>query len=152
MQSLRRKPFNIGGSRGVTLPPGMKIGHEVSVAAGNRLLIMDTSGEVQEDKLLQFFMDYVEPAFQHWQDGQKGAVTPSGGFRVLQQEKPQTVVPVKSLEAEGVAMPQPDVPVVSCFRCGQMMTWTLDPHSTAACPQCGTILRLVVLPQIGGTP
>ena len=33
------------------------------MAASDRLIIMDTTGEVPEAKLLQFFMQYVEPAF-----------------------------------------------------------------------------------------
>jgi hypothetical protein len=129
----------------------MKIGPEISIAAGHRLTLMDTSGEIPEDKLLQFFITYVEPAFQQWQEEQTVKATPSGIFRALQQETPQAVVPAKPLEAEGVATPQPDVPVVSCFRCGQMIAWTLPPQASAACPQCGTILKLVALPPQGGT-
>ena len=66
MLSTRRKPFPIGQSTGVTLPGSMQISNEVSMAASDRLLLVDTNGEVPEDKLLQFFMQYVEPAFQNW--------------------------------------------------------------------------------------
>jgi len=152
MQSTRRKPFQIGGSKGVTLPQGITLGEEVSMAAGNRLLLMDTTGEISDDKLLQFFVDYVDPAFQSWKNSQKWPVGQTGGFRVMQQEEPSAVVTVKPLEAEGVATPQPDVPLVSCFRCGQMIAWTIDPRATALCPKCGTVLRLVAIPQTGGTP
>ena len=147
MQSTRRKPFVIGGSKGVTLPQGMTIGEEVSMAAGDRLLLVDTSGEIPDYKLLQFFIDYLEPAFQSWKDSQKQVNTKPGGFRAMQQEAPQTIIPVKPFEAEGVATPQPDVPVVSCFQCGQLIAWTLGPQATAVCPKCGAILRLVATPK-----
>ncbi len=152
MLSTRRKPFQIGGSKGVTLPQGMTLGEEVTMAAGNRLLLMDTTGEISGDKLLQFFIDYVEPAFQNWKESQKRPATQPGGFRVMQQKELPEVLPVKPLEAEGVASPQPDVPLVSCFRCGRLIAWTIDPRATAVCPGCGAILRLVAVPQTGGTP
>ena len=152
MQSTRRKPFQIGGSKGVTLPQGMTIGGDVSMAASSRLLLMDTTGETPEDKLLQFFIDYVEPAFQSWNQSPKQATNPPGGFRAMQQEKPPVAIPAKPLEPEGVANPQPDVPLVSCFRCGQLIAWTLDPRATAVCPKCGAILRLVAFPTAGNTP
>jgi hypothetical protein len=147
MLSTRRKPFVIGGSKGVTLPQGMTIGEEVSMAAGERLLLVDTSGEIPDHKLLQFFIDYLEPAFQSWKDLQKQVTTRPGGFKALQQEAPQTIIPAKAFEAEGVATPQPDVPVVSCFQCGQLIAWTLGPQATAVCPKCGSILRLVATPK-----
>jgi hypothetical protein len=78
MQSTRRKPFQIGGSKGVTLPQGMTIGGDVTMAASSRLLLMDTTGETPEDKLLQFFIDYVEPAFQSWNQSPKQAINPAG--------------------------------------------------------------------------
>ena len=93
MQSTRRKPFQIGGSKGVTLPQGMTIGGEVSMAASTRLLLMDTTGEIPEDKLLQFFIDYVEPAFQNWNQSPQQDINPPGGFRAMQQEKPPVAIP-----------------------------------------------------------
>ena len=50
MISTRRKPFPTGQSRAVTLPAAMDISDEVSMAASDRLIIMDTTGEVPEDK------------------------------------------------------------------------------------------------------
>jgi hypothetical protein len=152
MQSTRRKPFQIGGSKGVTLPQGMTIGGDVTMAASGRLLLMDTTGEIPEDKLLQFFIDYVEPAFQSWNQSPKHTINPPGGFRAMQQEKPPVAIPVKPLEPEGVANPQPDVPLVSCFRCGQLIAWTLDARASAVCPKCGAILRLVAFAPAGDTP
>ena len=80
MLSTRRKPFPIGQSKGVTLPASMQISDEVSMAASDRLIIMDTTGEVPEDKLLQFYMQYVEPAFQNWWQSQKRTSRQSGAF------------------------------------------------------------------------
>ena len=148
MPSFRRKPFPTGRSKGITLPASMKISEEVSIASGERLVLMDTTGEVPEDKLLQFYMDHVEPAFQRWWESQKQAATKPGGFRVM-QEGNQVVSQVKPLEAEGAATPQPDVPLVSCFRCGELIAWTIDPRVTAICPRCGAILRLVAIPRAG---
>jgi hypothetical protein len=126
----------------------MQISKEgVSMAAGDRLIIMDTTGEVPEDKLLQFYMQYVEPAFQNWWQSQQQSTTKRGGFRVMQEEKQQVVSAAKPIEAEGVATPQPDVPLVACFRCGELIAWTIDPRATAICPRCGAILRLVAIPQ-----
>ncbi len=147
MISTRRKPFTTGQSQGVTLPAAMQISKEgISMAAGDRLIIMDTTGEVPEDKLLQFYIQYVEPAFQNWWQSQKQAATKRGGFRVMQEENQQVVSAAKPIEAEGVATPQPDVPLVACFRCGELIAWTIDPRATAICPRCGAILRLVAIP------
>ena len=67
MLSDKRKPFATGQSKGITLPAAMQINDKgVSMAASDRLILMDTTGEVPEAKLLQFFMQYVEPSFQNW--------------------------------------------------------------------------------------
>ena len=148
MISTRRKPFATGQSQGITLPAAMKISKEgISMAAGDRLIIMDTTGEVPEDKLLQFYMQYVEPAFQNWWQSQQQATTKRGGVRVMQEDNPPVVSAAKPIEAEGVATPQPDVPLVSCFRCGELIAWTIDPRATAICPRCRAILRLVAIPK-----
>lgn len=59
MIAVRRHTFQIGGSRVVTLPGGRIIGDEVSIAA-NRLLLMDTNGEIPEAKFLK---ERLEPTF-----------------------------------------------------------------------------------------
>ena len=148
MLSDRRKPFATGQSKGITLPAAMQINDKgVSMAASDRLIIMDTTGEVPEDKLLQFYMQYVEPAFHNWWQSQKQATTKRGGIRVMQEDNPLVVSAAKPIEAEGVATPQPDVPLVSCFRCGELIAWTIDPRATAICPRCRAILRLVAIPK-----
>ena len=147
MIATKRKPFATGQSKAVTLPGKMKIADEgVSMAASDRLILMDTLGEVPEDKLLQFYMRYVAPAFPNWWEEEKQATKKRGGFRVMQEENPPVVSAAKPLEAEGVATPQPDVPLVSCFRCGELIAWTIDPRATAICPRCRAILRLVAIP------
>ena len=152
MPSYRRKPFPTGQSKGITLPASMKISTEVSIASGERLVIMDTQGEVPQDNLLQFFLEYVEPAFQRWWESQKQAASKTGGIRAMEEGRTPAIIPVKPLEAEGVATPEPDVPLVSCFRCQQLIAWTIDPGATAVCPGCGAVLRLVLTsPQSGGT-
>lgn len=151
MPSYRRKPFPIGQSKGITLPASMKISEEVSIASGERLVIMDTSGEVPEDKLLQFYLEHVEPAFLRWWESQRRAAPQRGGIKAMEEGRPAAVSPVEPVEAAGVATPQPDVPLVSCFRCGQLIAWTIDPRATATCPRCEVVLRLAVVPQTGGT-
>src|SRR4030067_167653 len=97
--ATRRKPFPIGQSKGVTLPGKMKISEEVSMAASDRLIIMDTTGEVPEAKLLQFFMQYVEPAFQNWWQAEKQSSKRPKGFRVMQVGA--------ATPAKGVKRPEP---------------------------------------------
>ncbi len=145
MPLARRRPFPIGGSKGITLPGGMKILDEVSMAAGDRLLLVDTTGEVPEDKLHQFYMEYVEPAFQRWWETQKQPAPQPGGIRAMQEGAPAPVSAVKPLEAEGVATPQPGVPLVTCCRCGQLIAWTIAPGLVALCPNpyCRAPLRLL---------
>jgi len=148
MLSDRRKPFTIVSMMIRRSPVAMKISKEgISMAAGDRLIIMDTTGEVPEDKLLQFYIQYVEPAFHNWWQSQKQSTTKRGGVRVMQEDSQQVVSAAKPIEAEGVATPQPDVPLVSCFRCGELIAWTIDPRATAVCPRCRAILRLVAIPK-----
>jgi predicted RNA-binding Zn-ribbon protein involved in translation (DUF1610 family) len=146
MLSTRRKPFTIGGSKGVTLPQGMTIGEEVTMAGKENLLLMDTSGQIPDAKLLEFLIHYLEPAWQSWQEQEQQMAAQHKGFRPLQRGA-SAVAPAKPVEAEGVAQPQPEIPVASCFRCGQMIAWNLDPQATALCPQCGAILRLTATPK-----
>ena len=90
MIALRRRTFQIGGSKGVTLPGGRIIGDEVSMAA-NRLLLMDTTGEIPEDKLLEFLNEYLEPTFWRWWETQKRPkiTAQPGTFRPMEaEEKP----------------------------------------------------------------
>ncbi len=141
MISTRRKPFPIGKSQGVTLPASMQIAAEVSVAAGERLVIMDTTGEVPEDKLLQFYVQYVEPAFQEWWQSQKRAAAPAGGVRGQQAQAPAPARPVKRPEPV-VVKPSARIRPVVCPRCEGHITWTVEQGLEGFCPYCGLYLHL----------
>ena len=141
MISTRRKPFPIGQSTGVTLPGSMKISDEVSMAASDRLVIMDTTGEVPEDKLLQFYIQYVEPAFQNWWQSQKQATSKRGGFRTMQAGAPAPAKTVKQPEPT-IVKPEAHIQPVVCPRCAGQISWHLDQGLEGVCPYCGLFLRL----------
>jgi hypothetical protein len=52
-------------SRALILPANLQIG-ETSTLAANRLLIIDPRGEIEENDLLEFLENYVEPNFWPW--------------------------------------------------------------------------------------
>ena len=141
MISTRRKPFPIGQSTGVTLPASMQISDEVSMAASERLVLMDTTGEVPEDKLLQFYMQYVEPAFQNWWQAQKRTSKQPGGFRVMQEVAPAPAKAVKSPEPT-VVKPEAQIQPVVCPRCAGQISWNVEQGLEGFCPYCGLFLRL----------
>ncbi len=136
MPSTRRRTFAIGGSKAVTLPWGMEIGRELSIAAGTRLLIADTTGEVPEDKLLQFFMEHVEPAFQRWWETQKRTQPVGQATRV------EGLVTAQ----EATITPQPPIYDATCPNpsCGYTFPVDLGQGATGFCPRCG--LRLLFKP------
>ena len=142
MISDRRKPFTTGQSKGITLPASMQISSEgISMAASNQLILMDTTGEVPEAKLLQFFMQYVDPAFQNWWEAEKRASKRPKGFRVLQTGAP---APAKSVKRPEPTMVRPEAqskPVI-CPRCAGQISWNLDQGLEGFCPYCGLFLRL----------
>ena len=141
MISTRRKPFPIGQSTGVTLPGSMKISDEVSMAASDRLVIIDTTGEVPEDKLLQFYMQYVEPAFQNWWPAEKQASKRPRGFRVMQAGAPAPAKAVKPPEAT-LVRPEAQIRPVVCPQCAGQISWNIDQGLEGFCPYCGLFLRL----------
>jgi len=140
MLSTRRKPFPIGQSTGVTLPGSMQISNEVSMAASDRLLLVDTTGEVPEDKLLQFYLQYVEPAFQNWWQGQKRASRQPSGFRVM-QDATAPAQAVKPPEPTAVK-PEAQIQPVVCPRCAGQISWSVEQGLDGFCPYCGLFLRL----------
>lgn len=141
MISTRRKPFPIGQSTGVTLPGSMKISNEVSMAASDRLVLVDTTGEVPEDKLLQFFMQYIAPAFPNWWEEQKRASRQPGGFRVMQEEGPAPAQAVKPPEPT-IVKPEAQIQPVVCPRCAGQISWNIEQGVDGFCPYCGLFLRL----------
>ncbi|MFC1971037.1 hypothetical protein ACFLV0_03780 [Chloroflexota bacterium] len=141
MLSDRRKPFATGQSKGITLPAAMQINEKgISMAASDRLILMDTTGEVPEVKLLQFFMQYVEPSFQNWWEAQKRA-SKSGGFRVMQAGAPAPAKAVRQPEPTVVKAEAQIQPVV-CPRCAGQISWNLNQGLKGVCPYCGLFLRL----------
>jgi len=141
MISDRRKPFATGQSKGITLPAAMQINEKgISMAASDRLILMDTTGEVPEAKLLQFFMQYVEPSFQNWWEAQKRA-SKSGGFRVMQAGAPAPAKAVRQPEPTVVKAEAQIQPVV-CPRCAGQISWNLNQGLEGVCPYCGLFLRL----------
>jgi hypothetical protein len=140
MLSTRRKPFPIGQSTGVTLPGSMQISNEVSMAASDRLLLVDTTGEVPEDKLLQFYIQYVEPAFQNWWQAQKRTSRQPGGFRVMQDATAPSQM-VKTPEPTTVK-PEARIRPVVCPRCAGQISWNVEQGLDGFCPYCGLFLRL----------
>ena len=73
MSSTTRKKFPIGGSTGITIPQEMTDPNveEVTMAANDRLLIVDGKGEIPPDKLQEFFWKYVESNFNSWWEKEK---------------------------------------------------------------------------------
>ena len=110
------------------------------MAASDRLVIIDTTGEVPEDKLLQFYMQYVEPAFQNWWQSQK-QTSKRGGFRVMQAGAPAPAKAVKPPEPT-VVKPETDITPVVCPRCAGQISWNLAQGLEGFCPYCGLFLRL----------
>lgn len=142
MLSDTRKPFKTGQSKGITLPASMKISDEgISMAASDRLILMNTTGDVPETKLLQFFMQYVEPAFQNWWEEEKRASRRPAGFMVLQAEAPAPAKQVKPPEPT-IVKPQENITPVVCPRCAGQICWNLDRGLNGFCPYCGLYLRL----------
>jgi hypothetical protein len=141
MLSDRRKPFDIGKSQGITLPASMQINEKgISMAASDRLILMDTTGEVPEEKLLQFFMRYIAPAFPNWWEEEKRA-SRRGGFRVLQAGAPAPAQAVKPPEPT-VVKPETNMTPVVCPRCAGQISWNLDQGLEGFCPYCGLFMRL----------
>ena len=141
MIATRRKPFATGQSKGITLPGKMTISDEVSMAASDRLILMDTTGEVPEDKLLQFYIQYVEPAFQNWWQAQKRTSRQPSGFRVMQDEAPAPAQAIKHPEPTNVK-PEAQIQPVVCPRCAGQISWNVEQGLEGFCPYCGLFLRL----------
>ena len=69
MIKTRRRVFRMGGSRACTLPKKCQIGEVTTIACTNRLILMDTTGQIPEDDLLRFVILYMEPMFWDWWRG-----------------------------------------------------------------------------------
>ena len=132
--SVRRRTFQIGRSRGVTLPGTMKIGEEVSMAAkGDRLLLLDTAGEIPESKLSEF-LERFDAMFWTWWESQKGA-------DAVASEK-QAGGLVSALEV--VVIPESPVYGAHCPRCLYHFPWDFEQGAAGFCPRCGARLSFRV--------
>jgi hypothetical protein len=146
MQSTVRKPFIIGRSKGVTLPGTMQILEEVSMAASDRLLLLDTTGKIPHEELLQFFTNYVQPAFEQWQKGRehKEATAKSGGFRPMEAEEPAQAKPGTVAVTPGF-FPGPLIYEVTCPRCGRKFGWDVAGYGRKLyCFYCGMPIELIL--------
>ncbi|MFC1955391.1 hypothetical protein ACFLWZ_02480 [Chloroflexota bacterium] len=145
MQSTVRKPFIIGRSKGVTLPGTMQISDEVSMAANDRLLLLDSTGKIPHEALLQFFTNYVQPAFEQWQKGSeyKEKAAKKGGFRPMEGEEPTQAKPGKVAVPPGF-FPGPLVYEVTCPRCGRKFGWDVAGYGrNLYCFYCGMPIELI---------
>jgi len=67
-------------SRVLVLPAYLEKG-EKSTLAGNRLLLVDPRGEINEDDLLEFYETCVEPQFWRWIRGKQVERKETLGFK-----------------------------------------------------------------------
>src|SRR3989304_4142863 len=125
MAKWRRRNYQLGGSRALTYPSDITVGEEASVA-GNRLLLIDPRGEINEDDLEEFLEKHVEPAFWKWWRSKEAAKRPKveGVMGVRGAEAP-TAEEVQSGQTQDVN-PGPPVYLVNCWRCGGQIAWRLD--------------------------
>lgn len=133
MIMAKRRTFQIGGSRAVTLPGGIMIGEQVSMAA-NRLLLMDTTGQIPEGKLSEFLTEHLEPAFWRWWESEKPPepVAQGGEVRVQQAES--------EVAAQQAMLMESPIRDVICPRCHGNFRWDLSRGDKGFCPYCGVYL------------
>ncbi len=143
MIKSRRRNYQIGGSKAVTYPSDITVGEEATLA-GNRLLLIDPKGEIDENDLEEFLEKHVEPVFWKWWEQKKAAKRPKieGAIRPMGAEAPtvEKVLPVQPQEIN----PGPPVYLVSCRHCGGQIAWRLDLGPRGGCPYCGAWLQLTV--------
>ncbi len=146
MIAAKRRTFQIGGSKAVTLPGGRIIGDEVTMAA-NRILIMDTTGEIPEDKLLEFLKEQLEPTFWRWWESQKQSKTASesGAFKPQEAKETQTQAKPGGVAVPPGFFPGPLVYEVTCPRCGRKFGWDVAGYGKHLyCFYCGMPIELIL--------
>ena len=138
----RRRNYQLGGSKALTYPSDVMVGDEATVA-GNRLLIIDPRGEIDENDLMEFMESYVEPTFWKWWRTKEAAkrATVQGVIKPMQAGIP-TAEEAQPAEMRDVN-PGPPVYLVNCYRCGGQIAWRLDLGPQGGCPYCGAWLQLV---------
>lgn len=142
MIKSRRKNYQLGGSKAVTYPSDTTVGEEATLA-GNRLLLIDPTGQIHEDDLAEFLEAYVEPTFIKWWQQKEASRRPKvkGVIKPMQAEIPN-VEEAQSIEIQSVTR-GPEVYLVNCWRCGGQIAWKLKLGPRGACPYCGAWLQLV---------
>ena len=127
----------------LTYPSDVLIGKEASIA-GDRLLLVDPRGEIDENDLAEFMETHVEPAFWRWWRPKEAARRASvqGVISPMQAETPE-VEEAQPLEIGNVSA-GPKVYLVNCWRCGGQIAWQIDLGSAGGCPYCGARCQLVI--------
>lgn len=145
MIAARRSTFKIGGSKGVTLPGGRIIKDEVTMAA-DRLVLIDTTGEIPEDKLLEFLKEYLEPTFWRWWESQKQpTVATKAGRFTPQQAESRTPAKGKAVAVPPGFFPGPLIYAVICPRCGRKFGWDVAVGGNHLyCLYCGMPIELML--------
>jgi hypothetical protein len=138
----RRRNYQLGGSKALTYPSDVAVGDEATLA-GNRLLIVDPRGEIDEADLMEFMENYVEPTFWKWWRQKEASKRASiqGVIKPMQAGIP-TAEEAQPVEMRNVN-PGPQVYLVNCWRCGGQIAWRLDLGPRGGCPYCGAWLQLV---------
>lgn len=142
MIKCRRRNYQLGGSKALTYPSDVIVGEEASVV-GNRLLIIDPRGEIDENDLMEFMENLVEPAFWKWwrqkEAGRRAKV--EGVIRPMEAAMP--VAEEAQLAEVRRVTSGPQVYLVNCRGCGGQVAWPLDLGPRGVCPYCGAWLQLI---------
>lgn len=141
MLKCRRHNYRLGGSKAMTYPGDAVVGPEATMA-GNRLLIVDPRGEIDENDLAEFVENHVEPAFKRWRT-RKAAEKQSAGQGLLtpMQGEGPVAEAVEQAEIQHVEA-GPPVYLVTCWRCGGQIAWRTDLGTQGGCPYCHAWLQL----------
>lgn len=142
MIKSRRRNYQLGGSKAITYPGDVAVGEEATVA-GNRLLLIDPKGEIDENDLADFLETQIEPVFWKWWRQRQAARRPTvQGVTPMHKEPPVAEEVLQPMETRSVN-PGPQVYLVNCWHCGGQIAWRLDLGLLGACPYCGAGLKLV---------
>ncbi len=76
--AVKRKNRKIGhSSRFMNIPKPLKTGEESTIAA-DRLVLADPRGEIDEEKLLEFLEENLEPEFWKWHSEKRNQAENAG--------------------------------------------------------------------------
>jgi len=127
----------------MTYPSDVIIGEEASVV-GNRLLLIDPRGEIDENDLLEFMERHIEPAFWKWWE-QKEAMRRAGAKGVVRAMQAETTVAEEVQPVEVRDVPRgPEVYLINCWHCGGQIAWRTDLGFQGSCPYCGALIQLTI--------